>query len=386
MNEEVSKDIPEKKSRGSLFLTGAIILISWALTVTLLFWMAQIPMGKSYAQGTDIAGTAERFHNNLNNRISDAMAGIVSIKKTYWIHQEVHQAPVPDAECYGTLESPDQLQEVLDQAAELLDGQEFLLGSESKLLEGTQIRYYLDETILAVVWKEAMDGSVYTFAEVKIAHPSQFRRYLAGDAFASGTLLLTTEMAQTVNAVVAGNGDYYAYRTPGVTIWDGTVYRNNRGIPDNCYVTRDGNLLLERGGSFPTAEEAQRFVDENNIQFSLSFGPILVKDGELMVPDYYPVGEITGSYTRAAICQMDKLHYLFVSVNAESGSYALPTIHTFARRILETGCIQGYTLDGGQTATVVMENELVNQVNYGSQRRISDIIYFATAKPKGDGT
>ena len=29
-----------------------------------------------------------------------------------------------------------------------------------------------------------------------------------------------------------------------------------------------------------------------------------------------------------------------------------------------------------------MDNEVINQVNYGSQRRISDIIYFATAKPK----
>ena len=42
-----------------------------------------------------------------------------------------------------------------------------------------------------------------------------------------------------------------------------------------------------------------------------------------------------------------------------------------------------YTLDGGQMATIVMNDTLVNQVSYGSQRRISDILYFATAVPDG---
>jgi exopolysaccharide biosynthesis protein len=42
-----------------------------------------------------------------------------------------------------------------------------------------------------------------------------------------------------------------------------------------------------------------------------------------------------------------------------------------------------YCLDGGQTATIVMNNELVNRPVYGQQRKISDIIYFATAVPEG---
>ena len=53
----------------------------------------------------------------------------------------------------------------------------------------------------------------------------------------------------------------------------------------------------------------------------------------------------------------------------------------FAQCIYETGCQQAYTLDGGQTATVVMNDQVVNTVNFGSERPISDIIYFATALP-----
>ena len=45
------------------------------------------------------------------------------------------------------------------------------------------------------------------------------------------------------------------------------------------------------------------------------------------------------------------------------------------------GCEKAYTLDGGQTAVIAMNDKLINQVSYGAQREISDIIYFATALP-----
>ena len=42
-----------------------------------------------------------------------------------------------------------------------------------------------------------------------------------------------------------------------------------------------------------------------------------------------------------------------------------------------------YTLDGGQTAVIAMNDKLINSVLFGFQRKISDIIYFATAVPDG---
>jgi exopolysaccharide biosynthesis protein len=42
-----------------------------------------------------------------------------------------------------------------------------------------------------------------------------------------------------------------------------------------------------------------------------------------------------------------------------------------------------YCLDGGQTATIVLNDQLVNRPAFGTQRQISDIIYFATAVPDG---
>jgi exopolysaccharide biosynthesis protein len=61
-----------------------------------------------------------------------------------------------------------------------------------------------------------------------------------------------------------------------------------------------------------------------------------------------------------------------------------PTIPTFAKRMQEFGCQTAYSLDGGQTAAIVTNGELMNRPDYGYQRQISDIIYFATAIPNGD--
>ena len=47
------------------------------------------------------------------------------------------------------------------------------------------------------------------------------------------------------------------------------------------------------------------------------------------------------------------------------------------------GAEKAYALDGGQTAVIVTNDQLINRPSYGYQRMISDIIYFATAIPDG---
>ena len=220
-----------------------------------------------------------------------------------------------------------------------------------------------------------------SFSEVKVLHPSQFRRYLSGGEFGSGQLSKTTEMSKSVNAVVACSADYYAYRHKGVVIANGTAYRANKAVGDLCFVDYDGNLILERGLELVDIATAQAYVDENNINFSLAFGPILVKDGEYVCPKGYLLGEVHEKFPRAAIMQMGDLHYMFGCSNIEMKYYKSLSMTEFAQCIFTTGCRQAYALDGGQTATVVMDNMLFNNVNYGSERLISDMIYFATAKP-----
>ena len=303
-------------------------------------------------------------------------APVVEIKK---LNDSDLVAPVPLADCYGEAQSMEEMSWFEEEAAGLLQGQQLYFGPERERLEGTPIKYYLDDSIAVVTWKELVGYCVLTFAEVKIADGSQFRRFLADGRYGADTQYKTTEMAQTVNAVLASSGDFYKFHYNGIVVYEGEVRKVHANKADTCFIDEGGNLIFLYQDEKMTQEEAQRFVDENNIRFSLVFGPILVDNGERCEPATYDLGEVNSFSPRAALCQMDELHYLVVTANPEEEHPGKLDIHQFAERLAQTGCQKAYTLDGGQTAAIALDGELVNHVLYGQQRPISDIIYFATA-------
>ena len=248
--------------------------------------------------------------------------------------------------------------------------------------EGSVVSYYLDETILAITWKQVVDDGVYTFSEVKIGHPSQFRRFLADNQFGSQKRYTTTEMAQTVNAVVGASGDYYGYRSIGIVVNNGQIFRDRGQLLDTCYIDDSGDLLFTYAGEISDTDILKQYIEDHHIRFSLSFGPVMIENGANCVPANYNSGEINRDYARAALCQLGKLHYLIVAANMENPYLSVPTVHEFAENLVHMGIPKAYALDGGQTATIAMNCQLMNKVSYGSQRRISDIIYFATAVPE----
>lgn len=325
---------------------------------------------------------ATQYQEQIAKQLSQVVLGETEPERVYEIPDPVGPAPIPNSECYGEAASPAELQWLIDKASELLEGQTLYFSTETQILPGSNVHYYLDESILAITWKQKVESTAFTFAEVKLMHPSQFRRYFSGGEFGSGKQSLTSEMATSVNAVVGCSADYYSYRRRGLTIFDGQALKFVKGLDDTCYINSEGDLILEREQGFETLENVQSYVDANDVQFSLSFGPILVKDGENICPRAYPLGEVTERYSRAALCQMDRLHYLYIAAGMDTDAYGLMSMRTFSKHVAATGCKQAYALDGGQTTTVVMNNEVINHVNYGSERRISDIIYFATAVPE----
>ena len=308
---------------------------------------------------------------------------IAPVRKVYWIEDGVQVAPEPDQSLFGSSNDAVALQEVLDEAKWILDGQTMYFKPDRERYADSTVQYYLDDSIFAITWQEVHDGSVYTFSEVKVSHPSQFRRHLAGGEYGSDMQYLPTEMAASVNAVVASAGDFYRFRDFGAVVYEGEAKRVEGLYAETCYIDSKGDMHFTRAGEVMNVEEVQAFVDEHDIQFSLAFGPILVDNYELVSHTWYGVGEINEGYARAALCQMDALHYIVVAANTTGPYQDIPTVETFARNIAATGCRMAYCLDGGQTATIVMNDVLMNRPVYGTQRKISDIIYFATAVPDG---
>lgn len=326
----------------------------------------------------------DQFFMNTTNALQDATADIRNTEKRYWISADADRAPKPNKENYGRTTEPEEIRLVLQEAETLLDGQKMYFDPNVKTLPGTDIRYYRDETILCVTWKQAINNTAYSFSEVKIADPSQFRRYLSEGEYGSGKLVYPTEMANSVNSVCAISGDYYMFRNAGVIVYKGKVCRANSGA-ETCYVDENGDMLFTTINERFDMESAQRFVDDNHILFSVAFGPILVEDWQKYAFGGYGLGEVGENYARAAICQMDTLHYLLVNATGEPECPVYPTMYAFQDVIASTGCKSAYALDGGQTAAMMMNGELINSVFGGYQRKISDIVYFATALPNPQG-
>ena len=118
--------------------------------------------------------------------------------------------------------------------------------------------------------------------------------------------------------------------------------------------------------------------------FSVAFGPVLIDNGVDVTPDHYPWGEINDTYARSAIGMLGRHHYLTMNINCSTPgqpTYNLATLRQAADAMVERGCIKAYTLDGGQTGSILIGGELINPVQFGYERLMSDIFYFATAIP-----
>lgn len=295
--------------------------------------------------------------------------------------------PKPDQSRYGETTDPAVISALLetDTAKKLIDGQELDWNPGKELINGGVIRYYLDDTILAIVWQESEHGAVGTFAEVFIADASQLRRKIADDTFGGQTYYYPTELAAQANAVLAVSGDFYDIpdRRYGLYAYDGKLMRSCLTAGQACLFTEGGDMLFTYENQFKTEAEAQAYLDENKVMFSLSFGPVMVEKGVDVTPYDYPLGEVRDTYARCAIGQLGKLHYLAMTINCQSPDYYVyVTLRQAADSMIAHGCYNAYTLDGGQTGSIILGNELINPVQFGVERRMSDIFYFATAIPE----
>ncbi len=327
------------------------------------------------------ADLSARAVSYATNTASAALADLTHIEKVYMIDADAQSGQTPDPACYGSTTDPAEVAAVVERAAALLDGQTLSWNPDIQLKPGSTIEWYYDETILAISWQEVFHNCVHNFAEIKIAHPSQFRRFLAGGSYGASKQLFCSAMAADANAVVASNADFYNFRTYGINVYQGDLYRFVGNVVDTCFIAGNGDLLMSPVGEFSSAAEVEAFIAEHDVQFSLAFGPIEILDGEVQPLDYYPIGEIEDKYSRSSLGQLGELHYLLMCAGGEGNYTDYCTIKEAASAMAAKGCESAYALDGGQTAELIFGGKIRNRIVYDSERAVSDIIYFATALP-----
>jgi len=226
---------------------------------------------------------------------------------------------------------------------------------------------------------QGIDLVTYFVADVQLSDASSLKSAFAKDVFGRNIVEKTSQIAADNKAVFAINGDYYGFRSDGVLIRNGVLYRDEPA--------RVGVALFENGTmqTFDETDVTASSLLADGALHTLSFGPVLIKKGEV-VEDFEKVSvdsnfgnrSIQGSNPRTGIGMISANHYVFVVVDGRTENYSKGmTLSEFADVFADLGCTEAYNLDGGGSSTMYFMGRVVNNpLGKQAERSISDILYI----------
>ena len=248
-------------------------------------------------------------------------------------------------------------------------------GSTSSTSSGTVIGTYSDsKSKITVTQYRAYDSNIYV-ADVEVTDGTSILSAFANNTYGRNITDTTSDMAEENNAVLAINGDYYGARQSGYVIRNGVVYRNQGSNGEDMVISKDGTLSFISESDTTTDSLIQKQAWQ-----VLSFGPVLVENGQIAVTENDEVGMAMASNPRTAIGTVAKNHYLFVVSDGRTSESAGLSLYELANFMKSLGATNVYNLDGGGSSTMVFQGEVVNNPttngNKISERAVSDILYI----------
>lgn len=236
---------------------------------------------------------------------------------------------------------------------------------------------YLSPTLQVEIvrFTQADAGQRWFVADVRFnPEKEQLGQYIDIQSSMKNHMHYGATIAQMNKLVVAINSDFYYYRVDRKQVV-GNVIRNGKVLY---------NLNRERGDSFPNLDTmalhndgrmtvysandvtADELLAQGDVHDALSFGPWLIKDGE--VRDYK--GKNYNKIApRSAIGMVEPGHYILLVVEAgldgkktgdgiTAKGFTLPQV---ANMLYAYGCEQAFNMDGGNTSQLVFMGEKLNR-------------------------
>ena len=235
---------------------------------------------------------------------------------------------------------------------------------------------YQDENISVTLTEYRVDDTTVYVADVTLSSADYLQTAFAQNAYGRNVTAKTSATADSVNAILAINGDYYGARQTGYVIRDGVLYRDTASAGQE-------DLVIYADGSFEIINESDVTAEEliaAGAQTVLSFGPALITDGQISVTAGEEVGKAMASNPRTAIGIIDDLHYVFVVSDGRTSASEGLSLSQLASFMQSLGVTTAYNLDGGGSSTMVFQGNLINQPTTGGstikERSVSDIVYI----------
>ncbi|WP_367398507.1 phosphodiester glycosidase family protein [Paenibacillus barcinonensis] len=226
------------------------------------------------------------------------------------------------------------------------------------------------------------DQITYYVADVQAKDASSLRSALADNSFGTNITEDTSEIAAANNAIFAVNGDYYGFRDDGVIIRNGVLYRDSP-TRDAVALFNDGTIKTYNENDISSSELLAQGVTN-----TLSFGPILVQDGEITsdfssvkIDNNFGNRSIQDANPRTAIGMIAPNHYVFLVVDGRQDDSRGMTLAELAQTMKDLGATEAYNLDGGGSSTMYFMGRVVNNpLGRNQERGVSDILYLTEGK------
>lgn len=235
---------------------------------------------------------------------------------------------------------------------------------------------YEDDNIkIALIDYRENDTDIH-MADVKVSSSEYLKTAFAQSSYGRNVTEKTSDIAESVNAILAINGDYYGAQESGYVIRNGVIYRET---------AKSGNedLVIYGDGSFEIIDEDDITAEElleKGAQNVLAFGPALVEDGSVSVTEDEEVGKAMASNPRTAIDIIDENHYVFVVADGRTSDNEGLSLYELAEFMESLGVQTAYNLDGGGSSTMYFNGQIINKpTTNGSsikERSVSDIVYI----------
>ena len=238
---------------------------------------------------------------------------------------------------------------------------------------------YSDENISISLKEYTVSDTTVHVAEVKADSAEYLKTAFAQGSYGKNVTVATSDIADSVNAILAINGDYYGSREKGYVIRNGQLYRSTASAGQE-------DLVIYEDGSFEIINEsevtAESLIAKGAVQ-TLSFGPALIENGSVCVDSNDEVGRAMASNPRTAIGIKSDGTYLFVVSDGRTDESEGLSLQELAECMKELGAVTAYNLDGGGSSTMVFNGSVVNTPTgggigngSGSERKVSDIVYI----------